>query len=123
MLRLERTPLRLATTKPELAEFFQRPLRIMQKLFVTNLPALVLIGAGILIYQRRVQPAILLVSLVTISTQSALHTEYRYVLIIHYFLFVLAAVGVFSIISQMSRRFTRLNPAPSPSHPAVAAEL
>jgi 4-amino-4-deoxy-L-arabinose transferase-like glycosyltransferase len=127
MLRLERTPLLLATTKTgTLQSLFQRPLRIMQKLFITAifLP-LVLIGAGILIYQRQVQSLaiLLVVPGYYFSTQSALHTEYRYVLTIHYFLFVLAAVGVFSIIGQMSRRFTRLNPAPSPSHPVRAAEL
>jgi hypothetical protein len=34
--------------------------------------------------------------------QSALHTEYRYVLVIHYFLFVLAAVAVYEIGCKLS---------------------
>ena len=115
MLRLERTPLRLTTTKTGTWQsLFQWPLRIVQKLFITAifLP-LVLLGAGILIYRRQVQSLaiLLVVPGYYFSTQSALHTEYRYVLVIHYFLFVLAAVGIYSIICQMNRKLTRLKPA------------
>jgi hypothetical protein len=103
MLRLERTPLRLATTTSGRWPLLQWPLRAMQKIFITAifLP-LFLIGAGILIYQRQFQRlAILLVVPCYYScTQSALHTEYRYVLVIHYFLFVLAAVAIYSIVKQ-----------------------
>jgi 4-amino-4-deoxy-L-arabinose transferase-like glycosyltransferase len=124
MLRLERTPLRLPSTTPP--TLLQWPLRIVQKLFITAifLP-LVLLGAGILIYRRQVERLAILLVIpgYYFSTQSALHTEYRYVLVIHYFLFVLAAVGVYSIICQMNRRFTRLNPAPSLGHPVLEAEL
>jgi 4-amino-4-deoxy-L-arabinose transferase-like glycosyltransferase len=116
MLRLERTPLRLTTTKTRTWQsLFHWPLRIVQRLFITAifLP-LVLLGAGILIYRRQIQSLAILLVIpgYYFSTQSALHTEYRYVLVIHYFLFVLAAVGVYSIICQMNRRFTRLDPAP-----------
>ena len=34
-------------------------------------------------------------------TQSALHTEYRYVLVIHYFLFLFAAFAVYSIACKI----------------------
>jgi hypothetical protein len=126
MLRLERTPLRLARTNPGVSPLLQWPLRIAQKLFITAifLP-LVLLGAGILIYRRQVERLAILLVIpgYYFLTQSALHTEYRYVLVIHYFLFVLAAVGVYSIICQMNRRFTRLNPAPSLGHPVLEAEL
>ena len=114
MLRLERTPLRLARTNPGVSPLLQWPLRIVQKLFITALfLPLTLIGAGILFYRRQFQTLALLLAVpgYYFCTQSALHTEYRYVLVIHYFLFVLAAVGVYSIIRQMNRRFTRLNPA------------
>jgi 4-amino-4-deoxy-L-arabinose transferase-like glycosyltransferase len=126
MMRLERTPLRLATTDSGTWQsLFQWPLRIMQKLFITAifLP-LVVIGAGILIYQRQFHSLaiLLVVPCYYFSTQSALHTEYRYVLVIHYFLFVLAAVGIYSITCQMNRMFTEPNPAASPSHPVREAE-
>jgi 4-amino-4-deoxy-L-arabinose transferase-like glycosyltransferase len=101
MLRLERTPLRLASAG---AGFLQWPLRIVQKLFVTAifLP-LVLIGTAMLVYQRRFQAlAILLaVPFYYFCTQSALHTEYRYILVIQYFLFVLAAVAVHTIVCKV----------------------
>ena len=107
MLRLERTPLRLAADSETPLGLFQWPLRIVQKLFITAifLP-LALFGAGILCYQRQFQTlAILLaVPFYYFCTQSALHTEYRYVLVIHYFLFVLAAVAVYTIGCQVKSR-------------------
>jgi hypothetical protein len=101
MLRLERTPLRLATTNSGgWQRLIQWPLQTMQRLFITAifLP-LVLIGAGISIYQRQFQSLtiLLVVPFYYFCTQSALHTEYRYVLVIHYFFFVLAALVVYTI--------------------------
>ena len=105
MLRLERTPLRLATTANSGSwQLVQWPLRTLQRIFITAifLP-LFLIGAAILIYQRQSQSLaiLLLVPCYYFCTQSALHTEYRYVLVIHYFLFVLAAVAIYSIVKQI----------------------
>jgi len=103
MLRLERTPLRLDRTNSGTWQLFQWPLRALQKIFITAvfLP-LLLIGAGILVYQRQFQTLVILlvVPCYYFCTQSALHTEYRYVLVIHYFLFVLAAVAIYSIVKQ-----------------------
>ena len=101
MLRLERTPLRLLTADSNnAARLLQWPLRMIQNLFITAifLP-LVLLGAGILIYQRQFQrlAILLVVPCYYFCTQSALHTEYRYVLVIHYFLFVLAALALHTI--------------------------
>ena len=115
MLRLERTPLRLATTTSGRWQLIQLPLRFVQKIFITAifLP-LFLIGAGILIYQRQFQrlAILLVVPCYYFCTQSALHTEYRYVLVIHYFLFVLAAVAIYSIVKQTVslRRFANTQP-------------
>ncbi len=113
MLRLERTPLRLNATDSGAAQFFQWPLRVGQRLFITAifLP-LILSGAGILVYRRQFRSLaiLLVVPFYYFSTQSALHTEYRYVLVIHYFLFVLAAVAIYSIgckVIQIGRGFTR----------------
>ncbi|HKB67707.1 MAG TPA: glycosyltransferase family 39 protein [Pyrinomonadaceae bacterium] len=100
MLRLERTPLRLAATSSSVSALMQWPLRIVQKLFITALfLPLILIGSGILIYRRQFQTLafLLAVPCYYFCTQSALHTEYRYVLVIHYFLFVLAAVAVYTV--------------------------
>ncbi|HXL80270.1 MAG TPA: glycosyltransferase family 39 protein [Pyrinomonadaceae bacterium] len=107
MLRLERTPLRLAATNSGTWQpLFQWPLLALQKIFITAifLP-LVLIGAVILIYQRQFQSLaiLLIVPCYYFCTQSALHTEYRYVLVIHYFLFVLAAVAIYSIVCKINR--------------------
>jgi 4-amino-4-deoxy-L-arabinose transferase-like glycosyltransferase len=111
MLRLERTPLRLARTDSgDRQRLFQWPLLAIQKLFITAifLP-LVLIGAGILVHQRRFQnlAILLVVPCYYFCTQSALHTEYRYVLVIHYFLFVLAAVAVYTISCKLKQRLSR----------------
>ena len=126
MLRLERTPLRLATTNSATSQsLFQWPLRTLQKLFITAifLP-LVLLGAGILIYRRQFQSLaiLLVVPCYYFCMQSALHTEYRYVLVIHYFLFVLAAVAIYSITCQMKRAFGKPNPAASRSDIVPEAE-
>jgi len=107
MLRFERTPLPLVSVDSAGGQrLFQWPLRAIQKLFITAifLP-LSLIGAAILIYQRRLQTLaiLLIVPCYYFCTQSALHTEYRYVLVIHYFLFVLAAVSVYAIGCQIKQ--------------------
>jgi 4-amino-4-deoxy-L-arabinose transferase-like glycosyltransferase len=109
MLRLERTPLRLATTgSGTWQQLVQWPLRSLQRIFITAifLP-LVLIGSGILVYQRQFQSLaiLLVVPCYYFCTQSALHTEYRYVLVIHYFLFTLAAIAVYGIGCKMSQKF------------------
>jgi hypothetical protein len=104
MLRLERTPLRLAIADSTALRFFQWPLRLIQRLFITAifLP-LSLIGAGILFYRKQFHTLafLLAVPFYYFCTQSALHTEYRYVLVIHYFLFVLAAFAVHFIACMM----------------------
>jgi len=105
MLRLERTPLRLASNSVA-TPLLQRPLRVAQELFITAifLP-LTLLGAGLLFYRGefRTLAMLLAVPFYYFCTQSALHTEYRYVLVIHYFLFVLAAVAIYSIACRVRR--------------------
>jgi hypothetical protein len=74
------------------------PVRLIQKLFVTAvmLP-LAIIGLLILILagKRNAVALLLIVPAYYLCIQSALHTEYRYVLAIHYFLFVLVAVALY----------------------------
>lgn len=80
---------------------------LIQKLFTTNvmLP-LAVIGLVILIRRRKWTALIILliVPIYNFCIQSALHTEYRYVLVIHYFFFVLAAVAMVSAFDFLFRR-------------------
>jgi len=99
MLKLERTP--LASTLPVSGGWARWPrlvVRAVQKLFITAvfLP-LYLAGLVLLLRRRkRVELATLVaVPLYYLCVQSALHTEYRYVLAVHYLLFVVAAVALY----------------------------
>jgi hypothetical protein len=98
MLRLERTP--LASNAPVSEGRTRAPrlvLRAVQKLFVTAV-FLPLYLAGLFVLagarRRRALAALLVVPLYYLCVQSALHTEYRYVLAVHHFLFVVAAAAL-----------------------------
>ncbi|MDT5296751.1 MAG: hypothetical protein QOJ76_3631 [Acidobacteriota bacterium] len=101
MLRLERTPL---TSTAQVSEGWMRGprlvVRVVQKLFITAifLP-LSALGIVVLIRARRTLAlaALLAVPLYYLCVQSALHTEYRYVLAVHYFLFIVAAAAVYHV--------------------------
>ena len=98
MLRLERTP--LASTLP-VSEGWARPPRLAaraaQKLFITAV-FLPLYLAGLVLLARarrgRALAALLAVPLYYLCVQSALHTEYRYVLAVHYFLLAPAGLAL-----------------------------
>ena len=83
----------------------------IQKLFITAiiLP-LVIIGVVLLARARR-WPSLALLLVVPVyyfCVQSAVHTEYRYVLAIHYFLFVLAAVTLHRAGAALATRLAGL---------------
>ena len=108
MLRLERTP--LTSTAPVSEGWTRAPrlaLRAAQELFITAI-ALPLALAGIFLLARarnfRALAALLAVPLYYLCVQSALHTEYRYVLAVHYFLFVLAAAALYTIARAARRK-------------------
>jgi 4-amino-4-deoxy-L-arabinose transferase-like glycosyltransferase len=107
MLRLERTP--LTSTLEVRAGWTRAPrlvVRAAQKLFISALDLpLVFIGLFILARKRQARAlAILLaVPFYFLCVQSALHTEYRYVLTVHYFLFIVAAVAVYQVGSFARR--------------------
>jgi hypothetical protein len=69
---------------------------------------LALFGAGILVWRRDWRMLVLLLSVPAyyFCFQSMLHTEYRYVLAIHYFLFVLVAVAVYEIGHAAGQRLS-----------------
>jgi len=83
----------------------------VQKIFLTAviLP-LAIIGLGLLII-RRASRALIILSVVPIyffCVQSIVHTEYRYVLAVDFFLFALAAVSVAWIINLVMARTSNL---------------
>jgi Dolichyl-phosphate-mannose-protein mannosyltransferase len=92
------------------------PLRLIQKLFITAvmLP-LVIIGLVLLIRARQWSALVLLlvVPAYYLSVQSALHTEYRYVLAVHYFLFVLVAVALDAAGSLLRKVWSKWRSSPS----------
>ena len=107
MLRLERTP--LTSTLEVRAGWTRAPrlvVRAAQKLFVTVID-LPLVALGLFILFRRKQTRslalLLAVPLYFLCAQSALHTEYRYVLAVHYFLFVVASVGIYRVVLAARR--------------------
>jgi 4-amino-4-deoxy-L-arabinose transferase-like glycosyltransferase len=107
MLRLERTP--LTSTAPVSEGWTRVPrlvVRAIQKLFITALGLpLVLLGLIILARKRQARALAILLSvpLYYLCAQSALHTEYRYVLGVHYFLFIFAAVALYHIACAARR--------------------
>ncbi|HEX8846171.1 MAG TPA: glycosyltransferase family 39 protein [Pyrinomonadaceae bacterium] len=86
-------------------------LRLLQKLFVTALMLpLTIMGLILLIFagQRRTIIVLLVVPAYFLCIQSALHTEYRYVLAIHYFLFIFAATALYYIGSFLASRLRKI---------------
>ena len=118
MWRLERVPLISTTNLPSgWTRYIYLVLRSVQRLFITAvvLP-LVLIGLMILIWQRHFRVVVILLGVPAyyFCVQSILHTEYRYVLALHYFLFVLAGVGIYRI-GLWTRRLAALKIEPQRS--------
>ena len=78
-------------------------IRTLQRLFVAGWMLLLIVpGIGVLIAARRwkVLALLLVVPVYYLCAQAPLHTESRYVLGIHYFLFILAGVGLYWLIMQ-----------------------
>jgi hypothetical protein len=84
---------------------------VQRNVFTTShLPPLIVIGAALLLLARRRHALLflLIVPLYYLSVQSAFHTEYRYILAMHYFLFVLAAVPLHLAGVAMARGARRI---------------
>ena len=87
----------------------RKPIRSIQRKFTTGL-MLSLIALGlVLLLLARMQNALMIilpVPLYYVALQSPLHTEYRYILALHYFLFILAGASVgclAAVLLQSSR--------------------
>jgi hypothetical protein len=80
----------------------------IQKIFTTNVMLPLAIGGLAVLIRRKKRAALvtlLTVPLYYLSVQSALHTEYRYVLAMQYFLFALAAVTTVEAFGFLTKRF------------------
>lgn len=69
--------------------------------------SLVLLGIGLLLMARRFRTVIMLLAVPAyyVAVQAPLHTEYRYVLAIHYFLFVMAGVTLCCFAAAVGQAF------------------
>ena len=94
------------------------PLRTLQKFFVTAavLPCVIL-GIFALLWTRNLRTLILLllVPAYYVIFQSALHTERRYVIAIHYFTLILAAVFLSALFGLIKHVLVSLSSARQPS--------
>lgn len=94
-------------------------IRNLQRFFLTAwmLP-LTLLGIAALIKARRFQTISLLltVPLYYLVVQSALHTERRYVIAIHYFLTIFAASTLWLLFRLVREGFRRLTRGPQPAN-------
>jgi Dolichyl-phosphate-mannose-protein mannosyltransferase len=87
---------------------------LLQRLFITAIMLpLALCGLLLLVRSRQYQTLALLlvVPAYYLCFQSALHTEYRYVLAIHYFFFVLVAVALHTLGAMAWNRLLKLSAA------------
>ena len=90
------------------------PIRTLQKVFVTAavLPCVIL-GIFALLWTRNLRPLIilLLVPVYYVIFQSALHTERRYVIVIHYFTLIFAAIFLSGVFRLVKHGLISLSPA------------
>jgi 4-amino-4-deoxy-L-arabinose transferase-like glycosyltransferase len=107
MVRLERTP--VTSTAPIAEGWLRFPrlaVRLVQKLFITAL-LLPLVAIGLVVLSRarqwRALCLLLIVPCYYFCVQSALHTEYRYVIAVDCFLFILAAIALYDITLTAKR--------------------
>ncbi|MGI8837438.1 MAG: ArnT family glycosyltransferase [Pyrinomonadaceae bacterium] len=112
-LALELGPMKAFALGPASQTWTRYPrqlLSLVQKSFITAvmLP-FTLVGVIALARRRRwVELALLgVVPIYYMCVQSALWTEFRYILSMHYFLFIFAAVGFGALVSALRRRFLR----------------
>jgi hypothetical protein len=91
-------------------QYLRAPLRLVQRVYLTAIMLpLAILGMALLVRARRWHFLVLLLSVPAyyICVQSALITEYRYVLAFHYFLFIMAAIALHwlgDMLWQVSRK-------------------
>ena len=108
MWRLERVPL-ISTTENAgaLTTLLTFVVGGVQRLFITAVFLPLVVGGLILLAVRRqgsVIAILLAVPVYYLGVQSVLHTEYRYVLTLHYFLFAIAAGAIYGTVSWLRQQ-------------------
>ncbi|MGA9773152.1 MAG: glycosyltransferase family 39 protein [Blastocatellia bacterium] len=105
---------KLGATPHQWTRFVRSAVRGVQRNVYTTTHVLPLVAMGILLLaltrQWRVLVVLLAVPAYYMSVQSAFHTEYRYIVAIHYFLFALAAVALYVLgimLGQSARRLSQ----------------
>jgi hypothetical protein len=82
----------------------------IQKLYITAIMLpLAIFGIILLAHARAIRPLsiLLFIPAYYLSIQSATHTEYRYVIIIHYFLFAFAALFIYALGEKLWQRLRK----------------
>jgi hypothetical protein len=106
---------KLGATPNQWTRFVRSAVRGVQRNIYTTSQMLPLAAIGIfllaLLRQWRVLVVLLAVPAYYMSVQSAFHTEYRYIVAIHYFLFALAAVSVYVFGIMLGQGARRLGQA------------
>ncbi len=80
-------------------------LRMLQRIFITAVALPLMLLGAVMFVRTRCWPKLAILLLVPayyLCFQSAIHTEYRYVLALHYFLFILVATGVWYLGTRAS---------------------
>lgn len=93
-------------------KFFRLIINIIQKLYITAiLLPLLLIGLLVLIKEKNFKVIVILgiIPLYYFCVQSALHTEYRYVMALHYFTFIIAAFCLTTAGEYLIRQIKQLS--------------
>lgn len=86
------------------------PLNALQKLYITAVMLPLAIPGLILLARARAYQTLVILLVVPayyLSVQSATHTEYRYILSLHYFLFALAAIFIYMTGNYLWRRLRK----------------
>lgn len=100
----------LGPTSNSWTRMLRTPLNALQRLFITAvmLP-LAIFGIILLVRARALQTLVVLlvVPAYYLSIQSATHTEYRYILSLHYFLFALAAIFIYMTGAYLAQRLRK----------------
>ena len=115
MWRLERVPLISRTNASGTATALAvLVVGGIQRLFITAV-VLPLVITGLILLALRKQVTVLAILLAVpvyyFCVQSVLHTEYRYVLTLHYFLFVLAASAIYQILKWVRAKILQIRSA------------
>jgi 4-amino-4-deoxy-L-arabinose transferase-like glycosyltransferase len=114
LLRMERVPV-IARERdekditPPVLYLLNRPLKAIQSAFITAviLP-LAILGLLLLLADREKRKVALLLTLVPMyymAVQSLIYTEYRFVVAVPYFVFILAAVGIGFLAGKLAKLF------------------